>query len=604
MVIVIIVLTTVLAACAGEATPTPTATTPAPTATTPAPTATAPKTTAPVSTPTPTKEAKWWDKLGEPTYGGELVMRGVTTEIDSLSFDPLNPLGVLQRYTPFYLDSLFQPDWTVDRNTWGFQMGYIPAEYLTGALAESWEQTDPLTWIVHIRQGVHFENRAPVNGRELTAKDVEYSYDRLLGTGNGFTEPNPYWSLQVPSIERVVATDTYTVEFRFKRANAFTIDEIMQTVVMYIVPHEWVEQGDLDNWKNAIGSGPFRMKEYIRGTSISFSRNPDYWGVDERHPENQIPYVDEVRAVQIPDMATSLAALRTGKIDMIVQSQSGMSLAQAQSLAKNSPEITQYRVPNGGWAVLMRCDTAPFNDIRVRTAMQMAIDLKAIAKSHYSGLADGKPCGLVNQMFKGFATPYDEWPQSLKDEYSYNPTKAKALLAEAGYPNGFKTNCKAISTMDIELLQIIKAMLMDIGVDMEIDAREGAAMMPLLKSGGYDQMSFWGQTGATFNPCLAMKFRQSKNGNNYTKNNDAHYDELMSQFDAAATLEEAKQISVEADRYLLEQHWAIQTFPIVATLVSQPYVKGWLGEQVMTDWHAFIPSRVWIDQEMKKSMGY
>jgi hypothetical protein len=78
----------------------------------------------------------------------------------------------------------------------------------------------------------------------------------------------------------------------------------------------------------------------------------------------------------------------------------------------------------------------------------------------------------------------------------------------------------------------------------------------------------------------------------------------MARFDAATDLNEAKQISREADLYLLEQHWAIQTFPIVATLVSQPYIKGYLGEQVMTDWHSFMPSRLWVDQEMKESMGY
>jgi hypothetical protein len=83
---------------------------------------------------------------------------------------------------------------------------------------------------------------------------------------------------------------------------------------------------------------------------------------------------------------------------------------------------------------------------------------------------------------------------------------------------------------------------------------------------------------------------------NFTKNNDAHYDELVSRFDAATGLEDAKQISVEADRYLLEQHWAIQVCPYDFMLPYQPYIKGYLGESVLTDWHSFIPARVWIDR--------
>ena len=129
-------------------------------------------------------EGDWWDEFGEPQYGGTIT---IPTTLDDVPFDPWSAKG----YTcglglQFPCEGLFWWDWTLDRDTWPYQADFLPEQYMAGMLAESWELTDPLTFTVHLRQGVHWQDKPPVNGREFVADDVAEHYHRLMGT-NGYT---------------------------------------------------------------------------------------------------------------------------------------------------------------------------------------------------------------------------------------------------------------------------------------------------------------------------------------------------------------------------------------------------------------------------------
>jgi ABC-type transport system substrate-binding protein len=160
--------------------------------------------------------------------------------------------------------------------------------------------------------------------------------------------------------------------------------------------------------------------------------------------------------------------MRNGDIDVI----GGIPFKQAQQLKITNPEILQIAHPGSVATLDPRNDVKPFNDIRVRKAMQMAIDLPAIARNYYSGSADPSPSTLTSNYMKGWGWPYEQWPQDLKDEYAYNPTMAKKLLADAGYPQGFKTNIVADTDGDMELLHIVKSYFSAIGIDMDIRPME------------------------------------------------------------------------------------------------------------------------------------
>ena len=122
-----------------------------------------------------------------------------------------------------------------------------------------------------------------------------------------------------------------------------------------------------------------------------------------------------------------------------------------------------------------RNDLAPFNDIRVREALQMALNLPEIANSFYQGTAQPYPQSLTSSYQVGWAWPYQQWPADLQAQYAYNPTAAKQLLAQAGFPNGFNTDVVADNSGNMDLLQIVQSYFAAIGVNMTIQAMDPAS---------------------------------------------------------------------------------------------------------------------------------
>ena len=124
------------------------------------------------------KTAKWWDKLGKPQYGGELVIRANSNIVD---FDPYNaPAGNI---FSGWMEKLVTDDWTMDPAVFDYKAHWRPLQYVKGYLAESWEFTDPNTYVSHLRKGIHWQNIPPANGREFTADDVIFHFNRMCGLG-------------------------------------------------------------------------------------------------------------------------------------------------------------------------------------------------------------------------------------------------------------------------------------------------------------------------------------------------------------------------------------------------------------------------------------
>ena len=128
----------------------------------------------------------WWDKLGKPQYGGEMVFR-LNRKI--VNFDPYYGVHLTQIHTA-WMERLHAVDWTLDPSIAIDSKGRYPARG-KGYLAESWEFTDPYTYVVHLRRGVHWQNIPPANGREFVADDVVFHFHRMYGLGSGYTEAKP-----------------------------------------------------------------------------------------------------------------------------------------------------------------------------------------------------------------------------------------------------------------------------------------------------------------------------------------------------------------------------------------------------------------------------
>lgn len=492
-------------------------------------------------------------------------------------------------------------DWVnVPMDTWDFRQIYYPASYAMGLLVESWETEDLQTLTFHVRKGVHFHNKPPTNGREMTAEDVKLTWDRLLGVGSGYTTPSPYASIPgYGPVESITVTDKYTVVVKTANASIGYLTQFLQVSDAYITPKDAVEEyGDLNFWTRSIGTGPFVIQDYIPGASMTYDRNPNYWGIDERYPalENQLPYVDHVKVLIIPDLTTAISALRTGKVDRLT----GVAADRGLTVSETNPELAAYTTTMGmPGGIAIKVTSPPFDNIKVRKAMQMSLDLETIAKTHYGGIPDGKPCaGVIS--YPGFSSPYEDWPQDVKDGFAYNPEGARQLLTEAGYPNGFSCTVVAPSYADMDLLQIMKAYFSDINIDMEIQAMDAAAARAYAFAGNADLTSGVIAFRLPSAPTTSILTYTTSHGWEVIHQiNDPHYEDLVAAAVAAMDEDEQMRLCRQCDMYSISQFWAITVQPTYSTAFYQPWIKDIVLAKDFTN-----VARLWIDQDMKKSLGH
>jgi ABC-type transport system substrate-binding protein len=324
-------------------------------------------------------------------------------------------------------------------------------------LATSWEMVNPSTWIFKLRQGVRFHNRPPVNGREMTAEDVKYSYELL--------KDKTQYATRAALVKNIQVVDKYTVKFELAMPDPKFYLNVVDSLSPVIVPREAVEApGGLA--ENPIGTGAFMLKEFAPGEGALLVRNPDYYLKDK--DGRALPYVDAVRLFFTKDRATDTALFRSRQLDLMRVA----TLDMLYALMKTVPDLQLYRVPSFGWGdygVSMALDKPPFNDVRVRQALSMAINRDVIAEVINRGdatLYGPFPWGLA-----GYTKRADYSYANLGPNYQYNPKKAKELLAAAGYPKGFETELEWAEfegwTYN-EFVQLVARFWGDIGVRVKL----------------------------------------------------------------------------------------------------------------------------------------
>jgi peptide/nickel transport system substrate-binding protein len=554
--------------------------------------------------------ANWWDTLEKPRYGGELVIRA---NWNIMNFDPYFG-DKTANINSAWMEKLHTDDWTVNPAVFDYKTCCRPSQYLKGQLAENWEFTEPGTIVFHLRKGIHWQDIPPANGREFIADDVVFHFNRLCGIGGGFTKPSPLRSAAFKDLISVNAPDRYTVVFKWKSPNTeFIIETLLgPDLALWLENPDAVKKwGDVSDWHHAIGTGSFILKDFVSGVSATLAKNNNYWGHDERYPRNKLPYLDTVKYLVLPDDTAALEAMRAGKIDII----DGLSFKQVQAMQKTNPELLQIFTPlPPTFSMDPRIDKAPFNDIRVRKATQMAIDLPEIARTYYQGTVEPYPDTLTSRYMKGWGFPYEEWPQDLKDEYAYNPAAARALLAEAGYPDGFKTNIAVEPSTDIDLLQIVKSYLARVGIDLEIRVIKSSEWGSFAKTGHkYDQMVHapTGLLGHTAPPIDQLSRLQVGSYNNYGMIDDPVCTSFYTRALAANSQEEVLLVLREANEYIARKHFTISLLQPMTYSLCQPWVKGF-NAQFGSTWGvvggplmlSFYLGRFWIDQKLKKEMSH
>ena len=252
----------------------------------------------------------------------------------------------------------------------------------------------------------------------------------------------------------------------------------------------------------------------------------------------------------------------------------------------------------------------PFDDVRVRRAMQMALDNETIAATVYKGQAETTPQGVIGRALTGFVVPYEEWPQDLRQAYGYDPAAAEALLDEAGYPRGadgvrFKvplqwSNASPLGDYQQIAIEYWKA----IGVEVEVDAVDGAEFVSRLDNGQLFGLSP-AIAGTPYFPLDSLQWQEPGAKWNRGQFNDPTYNDLVKRAREAGTLDDLKAAAKEADYYLIRQHWYTWGPISPAFNFSQPWVRGFNGDFYMGVWQKNqVFARLWIDQAMKAEMGF
>ncbi|MFC1966815.1 ABC transporter substrate-binding protein [Chloroflexota bacterium] len=505
-------------------------------------------------------------------------------------------------------ERLLMGDWAAPRKecTLTQASGWTPPEYMKGQLLESWEFPDAQTVIMHLRKGVYWQNKPPVNGREFVADDLVWNYQRYMGSS--FIDQS-----NLKLIESVEALDKYTVKLKLTTPQFFLNFMIMDNSMgsYQVAPESVGPSGEVEDWRKVIGTGPFMIKDYIAGSVVTFEKNPNYWDYDEKYPENRLPYVDGVRAFIIKDSATMLAALRSGKLDKVLEIEG----PDAIHLQETNPELkSRGEQASSGFVLSYRNDVKPFTDVRVRQALSMSIDRMEIVDTFYGGWA--YPYTGIGRPMHGpdIWVEYEDLPDtpmwttlSCKEVLSYNPEKAKQLLAEAGYPNGFKTSIDFSPGKFPGVPEILQSYLADIGVDAKLIPHEMGVFNPWRKQkpSPVEQTSMhW--ISARTNPTDWLERTVDPTiGHDVGMVDDPVFREMIERMRPLSVQPERNKAIGELNLYVIENAFWLSTPISTEGTFWWPWLKGYLGESHLGAHNTGAANaRVWIDQELKKEMGY
>jgi peptide/nickel transport system substrate-binding protein len=442
--------------------------------------------------------------------------------------------------------------------------GVTPGSFiLEPDLAERWDELDDGTVVFYLRKGVRWQNRPPVNGRELIAEDVKFTYDRFLTE-----KANPLKYLLDP-VDRVEVVDRYTVRFRLKEPFVWLVNVLANPTGTWIVPREAVEKyGDLKRPESAIGAGPFILERYEPNVKTTFRRNPDYY----RSP---LPWVDSVEWIVMEDESVQLAAYSTGQIDAGGWHQWVVRQPDLPGLKKRRPDLVYQdflsNVTNG---IYMRTDKPPFNDVRVRRAISHAVDRQAIIDAVF---IKGEPTPAISRGVPEWSPRIDQLGPGAR-YYRHDPKEARRLLAEAGFPNGLKTqlNCTPGYGNDlVDAFQLVQRQLKNSGIDATINLQEYGAYMSTTFNGKYEGLAV-GPFSITWEPHSNLYgMYMPEQGRNSSHVSDPAIISMLKEQMRTKELEARRKLIFDIQRYAAEQQYYVYLYCTGLTGSWQPYVKNY-----------------------------
>ena len=309
------------------------------------------------------------------------------------------------------------------------------------ALADSWETPNETTYVFHLRQGVKWHD-----GTELTAEDVKYTFDYVLDPKNAV-----YWRANFDQVTRVDAVSRNSVRFTTKTPFPPLLGALAIRKNSAIVQKGAIEKGAVNTQMN--GTGPFRQVEYVPGSHMKLARFKEYWGPPR-------PYIEELTYKLLQDEDARVAAVRSGAVDY-----ARLSVEGRQRL-RDAPDLAFTTTPGMRIIALkFNMNRKPWGDVRVRQAINLAIDRQEIIEKALSGA--GALSGPLPPVFGRWSVSAQELGAKW---YKPDPSRARQLLKEAGYtadkPVDFM--CAPFSPFDIGVATVVADQLARVGVSVKL----------------------------------------------------------------------------------------------------------------------------------------
>lgn len=419
-----------------------------------------------------------------------------------------------------------------------------------GRLAESYEVSDDqLSYTFHLRKGVQFHH----GYGEMTSEDIKFTIERLAQPE--LNASSNYTNIAYENIAGIETPDQYTVVIKLKAPDVFFPDKMCDNYA-YVVSKKAVEELGLDGFsKLGIGTGPF---EFVEGGTVGekyeVQRFADYWGDKAK--------LDKITFLTIPDDTTLQNAFEAGEVDMF-------DCSDVDALLKYK-ENDKYEVIDSPEKMLLYIglneQVEPLNNPKVREAIFHAFDRDMMVNDYFKGL-EKKATGIL-PTFSKFSIQ-DEW----NPEYSVD--KAKALLAEAGYPNGFSIDYYTVNdTLSLGPGTLIEYFLTQIGIDVNFQAVELGVFKEKVMAGKVPIWSSWNSTKIIPDSTLVNYTSASYPGMNWIGLKDPAYDKAIESAFAEADLTKREEYYKEAQKILMDSNTLYAANTYTSHTCLQSYVHG------------------------------
>ena len=455
----------------------------------------------------------------------------------------------------------------------------LPVE---GDLAESWSQAGETTYVFTLRKGVRWHAKPPVNGRELTAEDVKYTYDRFLGTRS-----NPNRGV-LEAIDRVEAPDRHTVRFTLKEPYAWFVDALAATST-WIVPREAVEKsGDLKRPETCIGTGPWMLERYEPNVRLIYARHPGYFVPG-------LPYADGIELVVDDDPSSRLAAWLAGKYDfapetgMVVRRLDLDVARQRKPALQTAPFIVGF-----GGMTWMKLEQEPFRDVRVRRALAQASSWRETLETNAWSQGHGVPNPAVPAAYREWSIPISELPPESRRLYEHDPAEARRLLREAGLPNGFRSTIETTGGYGPDWLDAVQVALRNwktAGIEVDLKLKEYGAFIATTIFGKFERMGI-GLFGLWQVPdSYLYNYYVPGQITNASGVNDPKLTEMIRLQRRTLDVRKRRDIVYDVQRYCAQQCYMLYGPSVNAVSAWEPYVKNFApnigidyGGRLMAAW--------------------